>query len=75
MDVLVWLLWIVLFLVWIAATIASVWHLRARVHAPIWAVVLFAIAVVGLPFLVVTIYWVVIGIIWLVKSGSAPQAT
>jgi hypothetical protein len=70
MDVLVWLLWIVLFVVWIAATIGSVWHLRARIHAPIWAVVLFVIPVVLIPFITVAVYWVVIGIIWLARRAS-----
>ena len=69
-DVLVWLLWIVLFVGFIAAAVFAVIHLRRRLGAPIWAVVLFVIACVVLPFFAVAIYWIVIGIVRLVQGPT-----
>ena len=69
-DVLVWLLWIVLFVGFIAAAVFAVIHLRRRLGAPIWAVVLFVLACVVLPFFTVAIYWIVIGILRLVRGST-----
>ena len=72
MDVLVWLLWIVLFAAWVVGGIFSVMILIKRLHAPVWAVVLYCIAVVVLPLFTVAVFWTVYGIIWLVRSSSRP---
>ena len=71
MDVLLWLLWVGLFAAWIVGGILSILDLTRRLHTPVWAVVLYCIAVVVLPIVTVAIYWIVIGIIRLVKPSSA----
>jgi hypothetical protein len=78
MEVVGWLFWILLFAAWLAVTVWAIIHLRKRMHAPIWAVVLFAVVLVVVPFLAVGLYWLVIGVIVLIKRASTkakePQA-
>jgi hypothetical protein len=71
------LLWIVLFVAWAAVTIWTVVHLAVRVHAPPWAVVLFAVVVFVVPYLAVLVYWLAFGAVLLSRrrSTKAGQAS
>ena len=71
MDVLLWLLWVGLFAAWVVGGILSIVDLTKRLHAPVWVVVLYCVAVVVLPIVTVAISWIVIGIIRLGRSRSS----
>ena len=53
------MLWYVLMAVWIFGTIAAIVHLVVKVHAPTWAVVLIAAAMIVVPVIPVVAYWAV----------------
>ena len=54
------MLWYVLMAVWIFGTIAAIVHLIVKVHAPTWAVVLIAVAMIVVPVIPVVAYSVVV---------------
>ena len=54
------MLWYVLMAVWIFGTIAAIVHLVVKVHAPTWAVVLIAAAMIVVPVIPVVANWAVV---------------
>jgi hypothetical protein len=68
-------LWYVLMAVWIFGMIAAIVHLVVRVHAPTWAVVLAAVAMIVVPVIPVVIYWAVIAGRRMIRPAAAPLAS
>ena len=54
------MLWYLLMAVWIFGTIAAIVHLVVKVHAPTWAIVLLAAAMIVVPVIPVIAYWAVV---------------
>ena len=54
---------------WLGGTIAAIVRLSRRDHAPVWAIVLIAIAMFVLP-VVTAVYWLVAAVLRLSRGGE-----